>query len=66
LIFDYEKSTLIKNKKYSIITRFDCDLSQDCNDKQFKQTTIFLSPETYYNQGLGNLKAKRLKECTIK
>lgn len=55
-----------KNKKYSIITRFDCDLSQDCNDKQFKQTTIFLSPETYYNQGLGNLKAKRLKECTIK
>ncbi|MFI3319900.1 MAG: hypothetical protein SNH01_02840 [Rikenellaceae bacterium] len=47
-------------KRYSTIVRFDCDLSQDCDDKVFKQTTITHKPETYYNQGLGGLLKKRM------
>ena len=52
--------------RYSIIARFDCDLSRDCNDKSFKQTTVFFKPEVYFSQGLGGLKKKRMEESTIK
>ncbi|MFI3321002.1 MAG: hypothetical protein R3Y50_00555 [Rikenellaceae bacterium] len=44
---------------HSEIARFDCDLSQECDETIFKQTTIFLEPEAYYSQGLGSLKEKR-------
>ena len=53
-------------KRHSIIARFDCDLSRDCNDKVFKQTTIYHTPDVYFRQGLGGLKKKRMAESEIK
>ncbi len=45
--------------KHSEITRFDCDLSRDYDDKFFKTTTIFHDPEVYYKQGLGAMRKNR-------
>ncbi|MCA4532154.1 family 43 glycosylhydrolase [Bacteroides xylanisolvens] len=55
-----------EGKRHSIIARFDCDLSRDCNDKVFKQTTIYHTPDVYFRQGLGGLKKKRMAESEIK
>ncbi len=49
-------------KPYSVITRVDCDLSQDCDDKMFKGTTVYFKPEVYYDHGLGGLRKKRQNE----
>ena len=37
-----------KGKNHSILTRFDCDLSQDIDDQGMKQTDIFVQPSVYY------------------
>ncbi|MEM6378757.1 MAG: glycoside hydrolase [Bacteroidota bacterium] len=41
-----------KGKKYSMLSRFDCDLSLDHNDPKMKNTQIWLKPEVYFSQGL--------------
>jgi len=43
-----------REKNHAILARFDCDLSQDMNDRWMKQTDLFLKPEAYFSQGLGN------------
>jgi len=43
-----------RKKNHAILARFDCDLSQDMNDRWMKQTDLFLKPEAYFSQGLGN------------
>lgn len=53
-------------KKHSIIARFDCDLSRDCNDKVFKQTSVYHAPNVYFQQGLESLKQKRMAESNVK
>ncbi len=45
--------------RHSEIARFDCDLSLDCDDKEFKVTSIFHEPEVYYDQSLGGLRKSR-------
>jgi hypothetical protein len=42
-----------RDKRHSILARFDCDLSRDVNDPAMKQTDLFLKPEAYFSQGLG-------------
>ncbi len=47
-------------KPYSIMARFDCDLSLDLHDPALKQTTLRLSPEVYFQQGLSREQRKRI------
>lgn len=44
-------------KGYSIIARFDCDLSLDYDEPKFKKTGVWHKPEVYFQQGLGALGA---------
>lgn len=39
-------------KRYSIMARFDCDLSLDFDDPIFKKTGVWHKPEVYFQQGL--------------
>ena len=48
-----------KDKKHSIIARFDCDLSLDVHEPWLKSTGVWHRPEVYFKQGLGNLRKKR-------
>ncbi|MDF9796467.1 hypothetical protein OKW21_001730 [Catalinimonas alkaloidigena] len=49
-------------KKYSILARFDCDLSLDVDDPAMKNTQIWLDPEVYFSQGLSEKqKAERIQ-----
>ncbi|MEM9674570.1 MAG: glycoside hydrolase family 117 protein [Cyclobacteriaceae bacterium] len=43
-------------KGYSIIARFDCDLSLDYDEPTFKKTGVWHRPEVYFAQGLGSLR----------
>ena len=52
--------------RHSEIMRFDCDLSRDCDDKVFKQTTVTFDPAVYFQQGLGALEAERKAEGKAK
>ncbi|MEM6805189.1 MAG: glycoside hydrolase [Bacteroidota bacterium] len=49
-------------RKHSILTRFDCDLSQDVEDPKMKKTGVYHQPEVYYRQGLGKAQKERIKE----
>ena len=49
------------DKRYSIMARFDCDLSLDEHEPAFKKTGVWHSPDVYFQQGLGELKEKRQK-----
>lgn len=42
-------------KSYSIIARFDCDLSLDYNEPAFKKTGVWHRPEVYFAQGMESL-----------
>ncbi|WP_139958983.1 glycoside hydrolase family 117 protein [Flavicella sediminum] len=42
-------------KSYSIIARFDCDLSLDYNEPTYKKTGVWHKPEVYFEQGLESL-----------
>ena len=41
-----------KGRNHSILARFDCDLSQDVDDPDMKNTDIFVRPEVYFQFGL--------------
>ncbi|WP_075590183.1 glycoside hydrolase family 117 protein [Labilibacter marinus] len=43
------------NKGYSIMARFDCDLSLDYDEPAFKKTGVWHKPEVYFQQGMGSL-----------
>lgn len=50
-------------KSYSILARFDCDLSLDLHDPAMKNTQLWLDPEVYFSQGLsGKQRAQRMGE----
>ena len=52
-----------KGSGHSILARFDCDLSQDIDAPEMKETFPWLKPEIYLSQGLsGKEKARILKE----
>lgn len=42
-------------KGYSIIARFDCDLSLDYNEPAYKATGVWHKPEVYFAQGTGSI-----------
>ena len=51
------------SKRYSILGRFDCDLSLSVDDSYFKGAEIFLPMEVYFSQGLSSKeKNKRIKQ----
>ncbi|MEL6256170.1 MAG: glycoside hydrolase [Bacteroidota bacterium] len=52
-------------RKHSILTRFDCDLSQDIEDPIMKKTGVYHQPEVYYRQGLAKKQKERIKERMI-
>lgn len=47
-------------KQYSVLARFDCDLSQDVDDEAMKQTDLHLRPEIYFSQSLSPAQQKRV------
>ncbi|SNR31419.1 Glycosyl hydrolases family 43 [Lutibacter agarilyticus] len=48
------------SENHAILTRFDCDLSQDVNDPQMKKSHIYYRPEDYYRQGLSKQQRERI------
>ncbi|MCP5519993.1 MAG: family 43 glycosylhydrolase [Verrucomicrobiales bacterium] len=51
------------DKRYSILARFDCDLSRDWDDPRMKQTDLFLKPEEYFSQGLWRNQRERIERA---
>lgn len=51
-----------RGKNHSILTRFDCDLSQDVHDPIMKKTGLYLKPADFYKQGLWDQQRKRVDE----
>lgn len=49
-----------KGKQHTRIARFDCDLSLDVDDRSFKNTGVWHSPEVYFKQGLNAAQKKRI------
>ena len=47
-------------KQHAILTRFDCDLSQDLNDPEMKNNHIYHRPEHYYKQSLSKKQKERI------
>ncbi|MDW7692565.1 family 43 glycosylhydrolase [Flammeovirgaceae bacterium SG7u.111] len=41
-----------RERNYSALARFDCDLSLDVDDPGMKNTQIWLKPDVYFSQGL--------------
>ena len=46
---------------YSILGRFDCDLSQSINDPSMKKSDVLLPKEVYFSQGLSKSQRKRIE-----
>lgn len=42
-------------KMYSMMARFDCDLSLDYNESSFKKTGVWHKPEVYFEQSMESL-----------
>ena len=51
-----------RKKKYSILARFDCDLSLDVEDKQMKGTQLFLDSEIYFSRKLSPKQLERIRK----
>ncbi len=53
-------------KAYSIIARFDCDLSLDYNEPAYKKTGVWHKPDVYFKQGLNNEQMEHIKQSSKK
>jgi hypothetical protein len=53
-------------KRYSIIARFDCDLSLDVHDPMLKKTGVWHRPDVYFRQGLSQRQRQRIREANAK
>jgi len=49
-------------KRYSIIARFDCDLSLDVDDPVLKKGGVYHHPDVYFKQGLSSVQRRRINE----
>lgn len=49
-------------RRYSILARFDCDLSLDHHDPAMKNTQLWLKPEVYFSQGLNEEQRQRIQK----
>jgi hypothetical protein len=52
------------NRNHSILTRFDCDSSQDVHDAQMKGHYYKPSPEFHYQHGLSGKQRERIAQET--
>ena len=53
-------------KRYSILARFDCDLSLDMEDPVMKNTQLWLKPDVYFSQGLSDeQRSERMETFSI-
>ncbi len=50
-------------KRYTIIARFDCDLSLDLHDPLMKKTGVWHRPEVYFKQGLSQGQRERIRKA---
>lgn len=50
------------SRNHTILTRFDCDLSQDIHDDQMKGHYLKHSPEFHYQQGLNKEQLERIEQ----
>ncbi|WP_343330532.1 glycoside hydrolase family 117 protein [Polaribacter staleyi] len=55
-----------KGQFHSMLTRFDCDLSQDLHDPEMKEPRVNYKPEDYFKRSLSKKQLKRIKEESIK
>ncbi len=53
-------------KRYSVLARFDCDLSLDVDDAEMKNTQLWLKPDVYFSQGLSAQQRERLQKSSDK
>ncbi len=51
---------------HSVLTRFDCDLSQDIHDPEMKEPRIPFTPQDYYKRSLSKKQKKRIQEYNNK
>jgi hypothetical protein len=51
VVIDFTNASGDWSRNHSILTRFDCDLSQDVDDPQIKGRYLTPSPELYYEHG---------------
>lgn len=49
-------------RRYSIMARFDCDLSLDVHDPDMKGTQVWHKPDVYFRQGLRKAQRERIAE----
>lgn len=49
-------------ENHAILTRFDCDLSQDVHDLQMKKSHSYYRPADYYRHGLNKAQRERIAE----
>lgn len=47
---------------HAVLTRFDCDLSQDIHDPEMKTHHVYFKPEIFYQQHLSQTQRKRIHE----
>ena len=53
-------------RNYSIMARFDCDLSLDVHDPALKSSRVGLRPEVYFQQGLSKAQRERIDKANQK
>lgn len=54
-----------RGKNYSIMARFDCDLSLDVNEPVLKGSNVWHKSDVYFKQGLGGLRNKRERASNV-
>lgn len=54
------------DRQYSILARFDCDLSRDVHDPQMKRTGVRHGPEVYFRQGLSKQQRDRIHSADLR
>jgi hypothetical protein len=47
-------------KQYSIMARFDCDLSLDVHDPAMKKNRVWHTPDVYFRQALSKVQRERI------
>ncbi|TWT49395.1 Glycosyl hydrolases family 43 [Rubripirellula amarantea] len=52
-----------RDKAHTILGRFDCDLSQDLDDRFMKDPEYYYSPEVYFQNGLGEGSIKQRQQA---
>jgi hypothetical protein len=55
-----------REKRHSIMARFDCDLSLDVHDPAMKRTSVWHHPDVYFQQRLSAAQRQRIDEASDK